>query len=211
MIVGRTGEGAPWRPPAGQTNLWSEMDAIERYLSESEAAIRGIDRDDVRRVVDALFEAWSQDRQIFIVGNGGSASTASHMMNDLSKFTRTEGRRRIRAIALTDNVALMTAYANDQSFDDVFVEPLKTLLREGDVVVAISGSGNSPNVVAAVEYASSRGARVIGLCGSPGGKLAHLAHLRVIVPATHIGQQEDGHLVLNHAIATALRERIAAS
>jgi D-sedoheptulose 7-phosphate isomerase len=187
------------------------MDVIERYLSESEAAIRGIDRDDVRGVVDAIYDAWVADRQIFIVGNGGSASTASHMMNDLAKFTRSEGRRRIRAIALTDNVALMTAYANDQSYDDVFVEPLRTLMREGDVLVAISGSGNSPNVVAAVEYAAGHGGRVIGLCGSPGGKLAQLAHLRVLIPATHIGQQEDGHLVLNHAIATALRERIATS
>ena len=189
----------------------SRMDAIDRYMNEVEAAIRGIDRDDVRRVVDALYEAWSSDRQIFIVGNGGSASTASHMMNDLCKFTRSERHHRIRAIALTDNVPLMTAYGNDQSFDDVFVEPLRTLMREGDTLVALSGSGNSPNVVAAIEYANAAGARTIGLCGSPGGKLAQLAHVRVIVPATHIGQQEDGHLVLNHAIATALRERIAAT
>lgn len=187
------------------------MDAIDRYLSEVETAIRGIDRDDVRRVVDALYGAWERDAQIFIIGNGGSASTASHMMNDLCKFTRFEGRRRIRAIALTDNVPLMTAYSNDQSYDDAFVEPLRTLMREGDTLVAISGSGNSPNVVKAVEFARDNGARVIGLCGSPGGKLAALAHIRVIVPANHIGQQEDGHHVVNHAIATALRERLAAS
>lgn len=189
--------------------LGNGMDAVERYLNEAEAAIRGIDRGDARRVVDALYEAWAGGRQIFIVGNGGSASTASHMMNDLSKFTRCEGRPRIRAIALTDNVPLMTAYANDQSYDDVFVEQLRTLMREGDVLVAISGSGNSPNVVRAVEYARGHGARAIGLCGYPGGRLAELADLRVIVPATHIGQQEDGHLVLNHAIAMALRERLA--
>ncbi len=187
------------------------MDAIDRYMDEVEEAIRGIDRDDVRRVVNALYEAWAGDRQIFIMGNGGSASTASHMMNDLCKFTRAEGRRRIRAIALTDNVPLMTAYANDQSYDDVFLEPLSTLMRDGDVVVAISGSGNSPNVVKAVEYALARGATVVGLCGAPGGKLAALSQLKVIVPAVHIGQQEDGHLVLNHAIATALRERLAAT
>jgi len=187
------------------------MDAIERYLSEAEAAIRGIDRGDVRAVVDEIFAAWSADRQIFIVGNGGSASTASHMMNDLAKFTRAEGRRRIRAIALTDNVPLMTAYGNDQSYDDVFVEPLRTLMRDGDTLIAISGSGNSPNVIKAVDYALERGARVVGLCGSPGGKLARLAQVRVIVPASHIGQQEDGHLVVNHAVATALRERIAAA
>lgn len=187
------------------------MDAIERYLTEAEAAIRGIDRDDARRVVDALYDAWAADRQIFIIGNGGSASTASHMMNDLCKFTRCDNKQRIRALALTDNVPLMTAYANDQSFDDCFVEPLRTLMREGDVLVAISGSGNSPNVLRAAEYALGRGNRVIGLCGSPGGRLAAMSEPRVIVPATHIGQQEDGHLVLNHAIATALRDRIAAA
>ena len=187
------------------------MDVIDRYMDEVEAAIRGIDRNDVRAVVDAIYEAWMGDRQIFIIGNGGSASTASHMMNDLSKFTRAEGKPRIRAIALTDNVPLMTAYGNDQSYDDVFAEPLATLMREGDTLIAISGSGNSPNVVKAVAFAAARGARVIGFCGSPGGKLAEMAHLRVIVPAMHIGQQEDGHLVLNHAIATALRERLLAS
>lgn len=187
------------------------MDVVERYLSEAEEAIRGIDRAAARAVVEALFEAWQGDRQIFIIGNGGSASTASHMMNDLGKFTRCETKPRIRAIALTDNVPLLTAYANDQSYDDVFVEPLRMLMRDGDVLVAISGSGNSPNVVRAAEYVRGRGNTVIGLCGSPGGRLAELAAIRVIVPASHIGHQEDGHLVLNHAFATALRERIASA
>ncbi|MHB8147900.1 MAG: D-sedoheptulose-7-phosphate isomerase [Vulcanimicrobiaceae bacterium] len=184
------------------------MDATERYLTEVETAIHAISRDDVRAVVEALFGAWERGRTIFILGNGGSAATASHMMNDLSKFTRVEGRMRVRAIALTDNVPLMTAYGNDQTFDDVFVEQLRTLMGPGDIVIAISGSGNSPNVIKAIDYAIENGARVVGLCGSPGGKLAERAHLRVIVPAVHIGQQEDGHLILNHAIAMSMRERI---
>jgi len=186
-------------------------DAIDRYFDEVLEAIRGIDRSSVRAVVDALFEAWRQDRQIFIIGNGGSASTASHMMNDLCKFTRSPGRRPIRAIALTDNVPLLTAYANDQGYEDVFVEPLRAFMREGDVLIAISGSGNSPNVVRAAAFAAERGACVVGLCGSPGGKLAELATVRIIVPARHIGQQEDGHLAVNHAVATALRERLASA
>lgn len=185
------------------------MDVVDRYFDEILTAIAAISRDDVRAVVDELYRAWSEGRTIFIIGNGGSASTASHMMNDLNKFTRHEGKPRVRAVALTDNVPLMTAYGNDQSYEDVFVEPLMNFLSERDVVVAISGSGNSPNVVKAIAYAIERGARTIGLCGSPGGKLAALAHARVIVPAEHIGQQEDGHLILNHAIAMALRERIA--
>ena len=186
------------------------MDVIERYLQEIEAAIRAISRENVRAVVDELFEAWSQERTIFIVGNGGSASTASHMMNDFTKFTAFEGCKRVRAIALTDNVPLMTAYGNDVSYEQVFAEPLRTLMKPGDVLIAISGSGNSPNVIRAVEEARKLNGRVIGLCGSPGGKLATMADLHVIVHAAHIGQQEDGHLVLNHAIAMALRERIGA-
>jgi len=131
------------------------------------------------------------------------------MMNDLCKFTSFEGVKRLRAIALTDNVPLMTAWGNDVSYESTFVEPLRNFLRPGDMLIAISGSGNSPNVIAACDYAIEIGATVIGLCGDPGGLLAQIAHHRVIVPAARIGQQEDGHLVLNHVIATALRERIA--
>lgn len=185
------------------------MDSIQRYLREMVEAIEAISREDIARVVDALFEAWKGDRTTYIIGNGGSASTASHMMNDMSKFTRFAGKKRFRAVALTDNVPLMTAYGNDQSYDEIFLEPLMNLLRPGDVVIAISGSGNSPNVLRAIEYANANGGVTIGLCGSPGGKLAGLAHIRVIVPAGHITQQEDGHLMINHVVATVLAERIA--
>ena len=189
----------------------SGMDVVERYLTEIEIAVRAIARDDVRAVVEELFQVWERENTIFIIGNGGSASTASHMMNDLTKFTAFPGFKRIRAIALTDNVPLMTAYGNDQSYEEIFEEQLRTLMRAGDVLVAISGSGNSPNVLRAVEYARAIGARTVGLCGSPGGMLAATADVRVVIPAIHIGQQEDGHLILNHAIAMALRERIGAA
>jgi D-sedoheptulose 7-phosphate isomerase len=185
------------------------MEAIRKYLSEIEQAIREISRDDVTAVVDVLEACWVSGNTTFVVGNGGSASTASHMMNDLNKFTIVPGARRFRAMALTDNVPLMTAWGNDASYDDVFVEPLRNLMNDGDVLIAISGSGNSPNVLRAIEYANGRGT-TIGLCGFPGGKLAVLAKHRVIVPAMSIGQQEDGHLIINHAVATALRARIEA-
>lgn len=184
------------------------MDAIDSYLDEVTAAIRAISRSDVRAVVDALEAVWAAGATTYVIGNGGSASTASHMMNDLSKFTIVTGKRRFRAVALTDNVPLLTAIGNDLDYAEIFVEPLRNLGRRGDALIAISGSGNSPNVVRAVEYARATGMTTIGLCGSPGGKLAALADLRIIVPADRIGQQEDGHLILNHAIATALRERI---
>jgi D-sedoheptulose 7-phosphate isomerase len=132
------------------------------------------------------------------------------MMNDLCKCTLVDGQPRFRALALTDNVPLLTAIANDVDYAEVFVEQLRTHLSKGDALIAISGSGQSPNVLRAVAFAKEQGALTIGLCGMPGGMLAKLADVRVIFPAERIGQQEDGHLILNHALALALRERIEA-
>ena len=163
------------------------MDFIDRYLTELESVVQRISRDEVLSVVSALLEAWSQRRTIFLIGNGGSAATASHMMNDLNKFTIVEGLPRFRCVALTDNVPLMTALGNDIGYGEIFVEPLRNLLEDDDVLIAISASGNSPNIVKAVEYARGRGATVIGLCGQPGGKLAELVALQVIIPSGRIG------------------------
>lgn len=187
------------------------MDMVERYLGEVEAAVRQIDRAAVRAVVDALYACWARGGTTYLIGNGGSASTASHMMNDLTKCTIVPGRPRFRALALTDNVPVMTAFANDQSYEDIFVEPLRAHLDARDVVLALSGSGNSPNVLHAIAYAKEHGALTIGLCGDSGGRLAALADVAVCIPAQRIGQQEDGHLILNHAISLALAERIAAT
>jgi D-sedoheptulose 7-phosphate isomerase len=181
------------------------MSNVDKYLKELEQVIRELSRPDIEAVAAALMEARRNGRQVFILGNGGSASTASHMMNDLNKYASVPGRPRFRAIALTDNVPWLTAVGNDQSYAEVFVEPLENLMRPGDVVIAISASGNSPNVVRAVEYAQAHGATVIGFCGRPGGRLAEMADRRVIIPSDRIGQQEDGHVILNHALAFALR------
>lgn len=187
------------------------MDIVEQYLDEVGNAIRSMSRQDVCTVVDMLEDVWKRGAAVYIIGNGGSASTASHMMNDLCKFTRVTGAKGLRAIALTDNMPLITAFANDVSYDEIFIAPLENLLQPGDVVIAISGSGNSRNVIRACEYALESLATVIGLCGSPGGMLAKLATHSVIVPAERIGQQEDGHLIINHVVALALRERIEAN
>ena len=184
------------------------MDFIDAYLNEFETVVHRISRDAIRGVIDELMEHWRRNSTIFLIGNGGSAATASHMMNDLNKFTIVEGMPRFRAIALTDNVPLMTAVANDIDYADVFVEPLKNLLQSGDLLIAISASGNSPNIVRGVEYARANGARVIGFCGQPGGRLAQMAHLKVIIPSDRIGHQEDGHMMLDHVITAALLERI---
>jgi D-sedoheptulose 7-phosphate isomerase len=187
------------------------MDMVERYLAEIEAAVKRIDRTAVRAVVDALYACWARGGTTYLIGNGGSAATASHMMNDLTKCTIVDGRPRFRAMALTDNVPLMSAFANDQSYEDIFTEPLRAHLDGRDVVLALSGSGNSPNVLRAIAFAKEAGAMTIGMCGDTGGRLAKLADIAVLVPAARIGQQEDGHLILNHAISLALHERIAAT
>lgn len=184
------------------------MDSVDLYLSELEQVIHNLSREEVRAVADALMNAWRQKRQIFIIGNGGSAATASHMMNDLNKFTRVVGHPRFRVIALTDNVPYMTAVGNDQSYADIFVEPLQNLMQAGDVLIGISASGNSPNIIKAVEYAHSIGGQVIGFVGRPGGKLAQMANLKIVAPSDRIGQQEDVHMILDHCLSFVLLERV---
>jgi D-sedoheptulose 7-phosphate isomerase len=165
----------------------------------------------VRAVVERLYEGWRERRTTYIIGNGGSASTASHMMNDLNKMTALAGAPRFRAIALTDNVPYITAIGNDISYADVFVEQLRNLLLPNDILIALSGSGNSENIIRAAQYAHEVGAFVIGLCGQPGSRLCQSADAVVTIPAKIICQQEDAHLIINHTIALALRDRIAES
>jgi D-sedoheptulose 7-phosphate isomerase len=184
------------------------MDTIDTYLRELEHVIHTLSLTDVQAVVEALLSNWRARRTVFVFGNGGSAATASHMANDLNKFTIVEGKHRFRVMALTDNIPLLTAIGNDIGYTDIFVEQLHNWLQPGDTVIAISASGNSPNVLKAVTYAKSAGATVIGFCGQPGGQLAQLADLKVIIPSPHIGQQEDGHMILDHVISIALRERL---
>ena len=134
------------------------MELLDQYLTELEAVVHQLSRADLGAVAEALLAAWRGRRQVFIIGNGGSAATASHMMNDLNKYCSVPGKPRFRAIALTDNMPLLTAVGNDNDYSAVFVEPLMSLLQAGDTLIAISASGNSPNVVKAVEYAQAYGA-----------------------------------------------------
>ena len=156
--------------------------------------------------------AWREARQIFFIGNGGSAATASHMMNDINKLTISPGKRRFRGIALTDNMPLITAWGNDGSYADVFAEPLRNLMCPGDILVVVSTSGNSPNVIRAVQVARTEfGAHVIGITGDVGGSLGAMVDLLVRIPSSHQGQQEDGHLIVNHVVCNALAQRIRQS
>jgi len=186
-------------------------DRVSTYLDEMVEIVKLISKSDVRAVVDRLYDGWLAGQTTYIIGNGGSASTASHMMNDLNKMTALPNKRRFRAIALTDNVPYITAVSNDIDYADIFIEQLRNLLQPNDVLIALSGSGNSENIIRAVNYARNHGATVIGLCGKSGSRLCENADVVVTVPAESICQQEDGHLILNHTITLALRERIAAS
>jgi D-sedoheptulose 7-phosphate isomerase len=182
------------------------MDTIGTYLSDIQATLDRLPRDRVEHVVHLLHEARLSRRLVFILGNGGSASTASHFVCDLAKNTRRAGYPSFRVVGLTDNMAILTAYANDEGYESVFAEQLISLMQVGDVVIAISTSGNSPNVVEAVEAANLRGATTIGFTGFTGGRLAPLVHWNVHVDSSCIEHVEDIHLMLEHMICRTLRD-----
>ncbi len=183
-------------------------DAYFRSLSET---IARIPLANIETISDILIRAYEQQRTIYLFGNGGSAALASHFACDLAKGTINGSAKRFRVLALTDNVPLMTAWANDSSYEDIFAEQLAIFAGPGDVAFAISASGNSPNILRAVEEARDRGAVTIGLCGFGGGRLAELADHAVVVASDEYGPVEDIHLVLNHAIAEAVRASMHAA
>lgn len=180
---------------------------IDDYLNEIRSCLEHLDTKQIELAIDLLIEAYKNDRNVFIFGNGGSASTASHMACDLGKGTLRRvydnSERRLKVISLTDNVALLTAFANDLSFDDIFVQQLRNLVETDDLVIVLSGSGNSKNVVKAIKYAKSCGAKSIGLLGfKDGGALGKLVDCPIIVQSNQYGPIEDVQLILNHLLAS---------
>ncbi|HXW90890.1 MAG TPA: SIS domain-containing protein [Terriglobales bacterium] len=159
-------------------------------------------------VVDRLFQAYEQDSALYLFGNGGSAALASHAACDLGKGTTKSGRRPFRVVSLTDNVSLLTAWANDTSFDNVFAAQLRPFIRERDIAFAISASGNSPNVLGGLQVAREMGACNVGLSGFRGGKMKSLCDASIIVPSDNMQQIEDSHLCIMHAIFRAFRRSI---
>jgi D-sedoheptulose 7-phosphate isomerase len=182
--------------------------SISDYLAKAQRVLADTPRTPILECAEVLFRAWARGSQVFVLGNGGSASTASHMANDLSKATIVAGMPRMRVIALTDNVALITAWANDESYDCIFKEQLENLMNPGDTVLAISASGNSPNVLRAMEFARERGAVTMGWTGESGGALADIVEHCVHVPTEDVGMIESVHLVFDHFVTGALAERI---
>lgn len=158
--------------------------------------------------VERLFQAYCRNRVVYVFGNGGSAALASHSACDLSKGTTTNGKRPFRVVSLTDNVPLITAWANDTRYDDIFAAQLRPLIQAGDIAFAISGSGNSPNVLNALRVAHEAGGITVGLTGFQGGKMAALCDLCIVIPSENMQQIEDSHLCVMHAVFLALAHLI---
>lgn len=181
----------------------------KNYLTELKTALDKIKISDIEKIAGVLLNAYKNDKTVFIFGNGGSATTASHMACDLGKGTLKnvydQNEKRMRVISLTDNVASMTAFANDLSFDDMFVQQLHNLVRSGDVVIGISGSGNTPNIIKAFVYAKQRGATTIGFLGyHSGGKAKGFVDYGITLDSSNYGIIEDAHLSLAHVLTTCL-------
>jgi D-sedoheptulose 7-phosphate isomerase len=183
------------------------VDFALRYRSLLNDALDQIDTEKVALAVDWLRQARDDSRHIFVCGNGGSASTASHFACDIVKGASYKQEKRFRIMALADSLPTLTAYSNDVSYDCVFVEQLRNFAEPGDVVMALSGSGNSANVVHAIDYANSIGCRTIALSGRDGGHLAPLAQLSIHIPEPHMGRIEDAHMVVCHMICYYFMEK----
>src|SRR5437868_4509607 len=177
---------------------------VDEYIAEMTGHLRNIPGEAVSRASERLLRAYREGAQVLVAGNGGSASTASHLACDLAKTVLgaepTTRASRFRVVSLADNVALLTAWANDEGYETVFAEQVKMLGRPGDVLVVVSGSGRSPNIVAAVRAAAERGLDTIGLLGFDGGPVKDLVDESILVPCDDYGHVESAHLVIGHLL-----------
>jgi D-sedoheptulose 7-phosphate isomerase len=195
----------------------STKEFVSDYLEKTKEIAFKIDKIEIERMISILFDAWKEGKQVFLAGNGGSASTATHFASDLSKYTLVEGKKRFRAICLNDNIPLVSALTNDLGWENVYIEQLKSLANVGDVFVAISvhgGSGKdkaglwSQNLLKATKHIRDNGGQVIGLAGFDGGLLKQVADACVVVPMDSTPQVEGFHAVLTHLVCARLKELI---
>ncbi len=182
------------------------MRTIDTYLIGEAELLQRIERAPLERAAAVLRQARNEGRRIFIFGNGGSAASASHFVVDIIKGTLDPAKPRFKMICLNDNVPTLTALANDFGYEHVFAEPLMSLAEAGDIAIAISGSGNSPNVIRAMQVARERKLTTIGLSGASGGKLKDWLDIAILVPSPSMQLVEDAHVVILHAIFVELRD-----
>jgi len=185
------------------------MDPVREYIIDLHNTLDKLPEKEIREVIEELHQARIRSRTIFIMGNGGSASTATHFVCDLAKNTRKVGWPSFRVIGLSDNMAILSAYANDEGYENVFAQQLASLIRPQDIVIGISTSGNSANVLNAIVLANEREAITIGFTGFDGGKLGSMVDIHVHTPSNRIEQVEDIHLMLEHLICSVLYKQLA--
>ncbi|NOQ21538.1 MAG: SIS domain-containing protein [Candidatus Aegiribacteria sp.] len=181
---------------------------INTYFDQISTLVHKIPSKNIEELVKVIFEAYKKGRRIFIFGNGGGSATSSHFVCDLAKGTATPGKPRLKAVSLSDNVPLITAWANDTDYTNTFGEQLKNLVEEGDIVIGLSGSGMSPNVINAFRVANKSGAISVLLSGYSGGDAVNEALLSIIVPSEDMQHIEDIHLMLCHIVFRMVRGRI---
>lgn len=181
-------------------------DQIVKYMADLKNTLDLLDVAQIEKLIDILQEGRLNGRQVFIMGNGGSASTASHFVCDLGKNTRKDGWPPFKVIGLADNMPSFSAYANDEGYASVFAQQLVPFVQADDIVIGISASGNSANVLEAIQLANESGAFTVGFTGFDGGRLSKMVQLQLHVPSHCIEQVEDVHLMLEHLIVSALRE-----
>ena len=173
---------------------------LKKYFADLSSIFATIDTQEFDQLVQELNTGYENRSTIFVFGNGGSASTVSHVACDINKGASYGKNKRFKILCLNDNIPTMLAYANDVSYDDVFAEQLKNFMAKDDVVIGISGSGNSKNVLKAIEYANSHGGRTFGICGYGGGILKQVAHKSLVIRSNDMQKVEDSHLIILHCI-----------
>jgi D-sedoheptulose 7-phosphate isomerase len=178
---------------------------VTDYLAELARALALVPGEALTQAIALLLEARARRRRIYVIGNGGSAATASHLVCDLVKTARVAGRAPLRAFALADNTPLLTAWANDSAYERCFAEQVLAVVEPGDVVIAISASGNSPNIVAGLSAGAAAGARTIALVGFDGGAACQVADVAIHIPCHDYGLVEDTHAAIGHAITATIR------
>jgi len=178
------------------------------YFNHMQEVLDQIDTDAIDQFSDMMYEVWKQRRCVITFGNGGSAATASHHVCDYVKTAAVDGTRRLRALCLADNVAAFTAIANDIDYDDVFIYMLETYASPGDLLVAISCSGESSNVVKACRWGREQNLKIVALTGRSGGTVAQLADVHINIPSTECGVIEDLHMSIGHIVSQGLKARV---
>ena len=192
-------------------------DYFKQYFKETAEIIQRVDARDVNKAVDVLFQAWKQGKHVFVMGNGGSAATATHFTCDLLKPTHTPGEERFKAICLNDNVPVMSAWINDVGWDHLYVGQLENFMQKGDILVGFSVHGGSlrdedamwsQNMLKAIKFAKEKGAKTIGIAGFDGGAMKKYCDVCIVVPEESTPHVEGLHMVVHHAIISALKKKM---